>query len=189
MKRLLINVCAVSALTSCIKLADLESVGGAQQARETFMEKFPTAVIDGWGSRLGYFVAEFTIGAYEEEGLDTNCVAWFDENGKWYLTESSMPYADLPQTVLSAFEEGEFADCTVKEVYCLDTPDYVEYAMLIEGNVYGYAQSAYIYYRENGRLHISIVNPRADYTYGDYILSPICHQVGAGTDVDGDLPS
>ena len=29
--------------------------------------------------------------------------AWFDENGKWYLTESSMPYADLPQTVLSVF--------------------------------------------------------------------------------------
>ena len=183
MKRLLINVCAVSVLTSCIKLADLESVGGTQQARETFMEKFPTAVIDGWGSRLGYYVAEFTIGAYEG-GLDTTCVAWFDENGKWYLTESSMLYADLPQAVISAFEQGDFRDCTVKEVYCLDTPDYVEYAMLIEGNVYGYAQSAYIYYRESGVLHISIVNPRSDYTYGDYLLAPICNKTGLSSDVD-----
>ena len=183
MKRLLINVCAVSVLTSCIKLADLESVGGTQQARETFMEKFPTAVIDGWGSRLGYYVAEFTIGAYEG-GLDTNCVARLDENGKWYLTESSMLYADLPQAVISAFEQGDFRDCTVKEVYCLDTPDYVEYAMLIEGNVYGYAQSAYIYYRESGVLHISIVNPRSDYTYGDYLLAPICNKTGLSSDVD-----
>ncbi len=138
------------------------------------MAQFSSANIKNWNSRLGYVVVNFTLDA--ENGSLTDCVAWYDRNGKWYLTESSMAYDELPAGVISAFERGEFKDCNVEEIFLLDTPDYMEYAMRITGNIYGYAHTAYLYYKENGTLHISIANPRSDYSFGDYLLAPICKQ-------------
>lgn len=172
MKRLLIYLCAVSVLASCIKLPDVGVSGESQEAKEALMAQFASANIKNWDSRLGYVVVNFTLDA--EEGTPTDCVAWYDRNGKWYLTESSMAYEELPEAVISAFESGDFKDCNVEEVFCLDSPDFEEYAMRITGNIYGYAHTGYIYYRQSGMLHISIANPRSDYTFGDYLLAPIC---------------
>ena len=59
----------------------------------------------------------------------------------------------------------------------LERPDATaEYVMLVEGKVYGFEQRASLYYREDGVLHISIVEPKSDYTYGDYLLPPICNK-------------
>ena len=181
MKRLLIYLCAVSILASCIKLPDIDVSGESQEAKAALLAEFSSANIKNWDSRLGYVVVNFTLDV--ENGTPANCVAWYDRNGKWYLTESSMKYQELPAAVTAAFEGGDFKDCNIEEVYCLDAPEFTEYAMLITGKIYGYAQRGFLYYKENGTLHISIVNPRSDYTYGDYLLAPICKK-GDGSNTD-----
>lgn len=182
MKRLLICICAVSMLASCIKLPDFDVSGDTQMAQEALLAQFSSADIRNWDSRLGYVVVNFALDV--ESGTPTDCVAWYDRNGKWYLTESSMNYEELPQAVKTAFEAGEFSDCAVEKVYCLEAPDFTEYAMLVTGSIYGYAPSGFLYYKENGTLHISIANPRSDYTFGDYLLAPICKKSENGNTSD-----
>ena len=148
MKRLLIYLCAVSILASCIKLPDIDVSGESQEAKAALLAQFSSANIKNWDSRLGYVVVNFTLDV--ENGTPANCVAWYDRNGKWYLTESSMKYQELPAAVTAAFEGGDFKDCNIEEVYCLDAPEFTEYAMLITGKIYGYAQRGFLYYKENG---------------------------------------
>lgn len=171
MKRLLIYICAVSIMASC-NLLEFDVSSPSQIARDAVLAQFSSANIKNCNSRLGYFIVHFSLDA--ENDTTTDCVAWYDRDGKWYLTESSMDYKDLPQAVKTALETGEFNNCSVEKVFCLDTPNYREYAMFITGTIYGYAPNGFLYYKENGTLHISIANPRSDYTFGDYLLAPIC---------------
>lgn len=172
-------------LASC-NLLDLDvSSNDSQIVQDAVLAQFASADIKNWDSRLGYFIVSFSLDA--DSGTPTDCVAWYDRDGKWYLTESSMDYEELPEAVKTAVETGDFSDCMVEKVYCLDTPQTKEYAMLITGKVYGYAPSGFLYYKENGTLHISIANPRPDYTFRDYLLDPICKKSGNGSTSDTTL--
>ncbi|MBE6221547.1 MAG: PepSY-like domain-containing protein [Alistipes sp.] len=177
MKRLFLSVCAVCVMTSCAEIIDLDSQDvTTEMAQAIFESKFPGASDIGWDNRLGYFVVDFTYDAGHEE--PTKFVAWFDVTGNWYLTEEGFDYNDLPKSVVDAFlGNKDFLDCRILDVAMLERPDATaEYVMLVEGKVYGFEQRASLYYREDGVLHISIVEPKSDYTYGDYLLPPICNK-------------
>jgi len=64
--------------------------------------KYPTARHVEWEMKQGYHVAEFHIGRIEMQ-------AWFDNNGNWQLTESDIPFIDLPDKVKASFLASEYA--------------------------------------------------------------------------------
>ena len=183
MKRLLLSVCAAIMMTSCAEIVtDLQfQEMTTEMAQAIFESKFPGASEINWDNRLGYFVVDFTYDAGQD--LPTKFVAWFDVEGNWYLTEEGYNYAELPENVVDSFlGNKDFLDCRVLDVAMLEQPDSTkEYVMLVEGKVYGYEQQASLYYREDGTLLVSIMNPKSDYTYGDYILSPICNKTNNGS--------
>lgn len=177
MKRLILSVCVAITMAACAEINDLapENVT-TEMAQAIFESKFPGASDIGWDNRLGYFVVNFTYDAGQE--TPSNLVAWFDFSGNWYLTEESYNYNNLPQKVVDSFKGNkDFVNCRILDVALLEQPNAAsEYVMLVEGTVYGFEQKAYLYYREDGVLHMSIMEPVSNYTYGDYILTPICNK-------------
>lgn len=122
-----------------------------------FETKYPEASRIEWENKAGYKVADFRLDSYETE-------AWFQSDGSWLLTETDIPYNNLPQAVKSSFETGNYASWRVDDVDKLDRPD-VETVFVIEvesGN-----QEIDLYYSEDGTLIKEIKND------GNNIYEPI----------------
>lgn len=78
-----------------------------QNIQEQFYMKYPDAKSVQWSSQNGYSVASFY---HTEDGTQSKCSAWFSlADGFWDLTEYEIPYASLPDTVRTVFEQTEYA--------------------------------------------------------------------------------
>lgn len=74
-----------------------------------FNSKYPDAKNVEWETKADYKVAEFRNGSYETE-------AWFDASGKWMMTETDIPYNQLPQAIRMHFESSEYASWKKEDV-------------------------------------------------------------------------
>ena len=101
-------------LTGC---SNDDVVAPENQAAENFRKMFPDATAVEWEREGTYFVAEFNVGNLEKE-------AWFDERGDWKLTETDLPYAELPTDVKQAHEAGDFSTWTVDDVDLVERPGF-----------------------------------------------------------------
>ena len=176
-------IIAICILAACAKPAQESTTDAAKSA---FKLRFPNADAIVWNSRLGYCVASFVDeadcgvnnGASDEanERPRVKWVAWFDGRGELYLTERECDYEELPTNIKEALAEcKEFSNlCILDAAHLQPSGSESEYALLVEGRVYGIEQRASLYYRSDGVLHISIVEPMEGYTYGDYLLWPLC---------------
>lgn len=63
--------------------------------------KYPKATKVEWKQKHDYQVAE-----YYDNGIESK--AWFDNNGKWLMTESDMKYSALPSTIRNNFEKSMY---------------------------------------------------------------------------------
>jgi len=76
---------------------DDDDAAAADQIETAFIGKFGK-VDHRWDNHGAYKVASFTENKTEKE-------AWFDANGVWLMTETDLPYDQLPQPVQNAFDK------------------------------------------------------------------------------------
>lgn len=89
-----------------------------------FDSKYPGINKVEWETKYEYKVAEFKNGSYETE-------AWFDAGGNWVMTETDIPYNQLPQTVQTSFKSSEYRDWKVEDVDKLERAN-IETLYIIE---------------------------------------------------------
>ena len=76
-------------------------------------EKYPNAQRVDWELQRDHYVADFRDNNIEKE-------AWFNTKGEWVMTESDIPFEDLPQAIQTAFGESEYKDWRVDDVDMLE---------------------------------------------------------------------
>lgn len=105
----MIRLLALALFAGAAACSDDDGITPPDAVQRTFTEMFPHAIGVDWERRTPYLVAEF-----DDAGSDTE--AWFDDSGKWYMTEIESRYAALPQAVRTAFERGDYATWRVEDV-------------------------------------------------------------------------
>lgn len=81
-----------------------------------FHNQYPSVTRVEWERKNDYYVADFRQNNAEIE-------AWYDHQGVWYMTETDVRYADLPQAVKDAFEQSEYAAWRIDDIDMLEYPD------------------------------------------------------------------
>lgn len=112
-----------------------------------FEQKYPEAAQVKWETKKGYEVAEFKIQGKEKE-------AWFDKDGKWYMTESDMTYEELPGAVKTNFKK-DYADWKVEDVDMLERTG-MEAVYVIEAEQG--KEELDLYYTEDGTLVKTVID-------------------------------
>lgn len=109
MKQTMIRLLALALFAGATACSDDDAITPPDAVRHTFTGMFPRAVDVEWERRASYLVAEF-----DDAGSDTE--AWFDNAGKWYMTETESSYTALPEAVRTAFETSDYASWRVDDV-------------------------------------------------------------------------
>ncbi len=177
MKKLLFLVAACSALA----LQSCENDDGqtrvSDRAQEALFAKYPDATNITWRSKGGYVIANFNLPASQASTPEHN-VAWFDNAGSWYMTETEIPYSALPEAVRTAFEASEYATWRIDDVDRLDREGAETiYVLEVEGRIDGVETEYDLYYSPDGVLVKTSVDTDSD--YGDYIPSPVSGTIEA----------
>ncbi len=101
-------------LTGCDK--DPGSVNVDPAVNNAFHSMYNGATRAQWEHKQGFYVVDFWQNGVEAE-------AWYDSTGAWYMTETDVRYADLPEAVRGAFAASEWAGWRVDDVDKLEYPD------------------------------------------------------------------
>ena len=109
---------------------------------QAFNNKYPGINRVSWETKSEYKVAEFKNGANETE-------AWFDLQGNWVMTETDLPFNQLPQPVRTSFSNSEYADWKVEDV---DKLERIQMATLYIIEVEKGETEADLHYSEDGLL-------------------------------------
>lgn len=127
-------------LTACDN--DDEGIRVDAVIEDAFQSQYPGATRVEWEKKSGYYVADFR---YE----NTEAEAWYDALGIWYMTETDVIYANLPQAVKTAFEGGDYALWRIDDIDKLEYPDVATvYIIEVEQGNAEYD----LYYSEDGVL-------------------------------------
>lgn len=137
-------ICAVG-FQSCDNDDNPPLPDGVQNA---FSERYPSARRVEWETKSGYYVADFY-----DESRQRETSAWFGPEGTWYMTETDIFYADLPDAVKSAFEAGDYSGWTVDDIDKLEREGMeTVYVIEVETRLQGQEQEMDLYYSEDGLL-------------------------------------
>lgn len=104
--------------------------------------KYPKASRVKWEQEKGYQVAEF-----HEKGVE--CKAWFNNDGKWIMTESDVKYNDIPAQIRSNVEKSEYANWKKDDI---DKVERAGMATIYVLELKHDGKEAELYYTENGEL-------------------------------------
>ncbi len=143
-----------------------DGTGGASvstRAQEALSEKYPGAVNVSWEMKGMYAVADFLLDAVPN-------TAWFDNGGTWYMTESDLPFAALPQAVRDAFLGSEYGSWEIDDVDRIEREG-VETVYVIEAELG--EREVDLYYSPGGVLVKTVADGDSDYDYGDFIPDAI----------------
>ncbi len=161
------NVFLLAALSLCLFQScdndDNEPVPGyvSAETKAAFDEKYPAAKDVEWETRNDYLIVDFKQDKVEKE-------AWFDNSGTWYMTETDIPFAQLPDAVKTAFQQGEYSTWKVDDVDMIERRD-VETVYVIEteqGN-----SEVDLYYSPDGILVKTVLDAGGNDGYEDFIPS------------------
>jgi hypothetical protein len=115
MNKLILSVAVLAALfTSCND--DDNHFNASPETTKAFNSMYPNATKIEWEQEGIYTVAEFDYKGIESE-------AWFDSNGKWFVTESDIVYTMLPEEVKAALKASDYATWRVDNVDLLERRD------------------------------------------------------------------
>ena len=166
-------------LASCDKNNPADELPGPQppavstQAEAALKAKYPAATNVVWQTKQGYVVADFSLAEARAAGA-AELSAWFDNGGAWYMTETDIPFAALPEAVQTAFNGSEYAAAP----WQVDDVDKLEregvetiYVVEVEKRENGNKTEVDLYYAPDGVLVKKIADAAPDYDYGDYIPS------------------
>lgn len=84
-----------------------------QPVLQTFNEKYPDAQNTLFTIEGNYYVAEFT-----NNGVSTE--AWLTDQGKWMMDKADTPFNQLPQAVMTSFNNGLYAGWKVDDTYTIN---------------------------------------------------------------------
>lgn len=154
---LLSLIAGIICLTACDK--DNDSLTPNDAINKAFNAKYPTASRVKWETKNSYMTADFIF----EQSAAT---AWFDHSGQWYMTETELrSINELPEAVLTAFKNSEYANWTTDDIDRLERLD-AEPIYVIE--VKNGKQENDLYYSEDGIL-IKTIADNDDNDYQDYL--------------------
>lgn len=129
-------------------------------AKQAFDKKYPNTSVHEWDFDNGYYVAEFNNGGYEAE-------SWFSTSGAWVMTETDVPFRDLPSAVQTAFNQSEYANWQIEDVDRLEREGLeTVYVIEVESGELEYD----LYFSESGIL-VKAVNSGGNTGAGDYLPS------------------
>lgn len=135
----------------------------SKEVQNAFNAKYPQAQDVEWELKGNYAVVDF-------DWNGSGHSAWFDpSSASWYMTETDIRYADLPQQVKAAHEAGEYAGWKVDDVDML-TREGMETLYVIEvekGNT-----DVDLFYSPEGVLVKSVVDTDQNPDYDDYLPQP-----------------
>lgn len=114
-KNVLVALCALGifVLGSC---SDDDDFQPDNQVVTVFNQMYPQAQKVEWENKSGYKVAEFIFDAKESE-------AWFDQEGRWVMTETDILFSELPREVQEGYRSSRYSDWRVDDVDKLERPD------------------------------------------------------------------
>lgn len=141
---------------------------------EAFQEKYPNATNVAWTTTGEYAVAAFYNQATRSGSDDRNNTAWFalDDNG-WDMTESEIPFNEIPGQVKAAFESSVYAQSpwTVDDEVDMLLRDGTEklYVIEVDKNEGGMETDVDLYYTEDGILVKEIIDADDDQDYQEYL--------------------
>lgn len=133
------------------------------ETKAAFSEKYPSVKKVSWKSSNGYFVADFKQG-------QTDIEAWFDKAGIWFMTETDIPFNQLPNEVKTAFGQSEYSGWKVDDVDMLERQG-METIYVIE--VEQGENEMDLYYSPDGVLIKAIPDMDDDKGYEDFIPSQL----------------
>lgn len=93
----------------CDQYDDLPYPGENKSVESTFKTMYADVAHVEWEKKGKYWIAEF----WKE---DKETEAWFETNDSWYQTETDISFAELPETVKTAFQLSEYKDWRVDDV-------------------------------------------------------------------------
>lgn len=132
----------------------------SKEVQNAFNAKYPQARDVEWELKGNYAVVDFDWNGVEHS-------AWFDpSSASWYMTETDIRYADVPQAVRTAHEAGEYAGWRVDDVDML-TREGMETLYVIE--VEKGETEVDLFYSSSGVLVKSVVDADNANDYGDYL--------------------
>lgn len=135
----------------------------SKEVQNAFNAKYPQARDVEWELKGNYAVVDF-----DWNGVGHS--AWFDpSSASWYMTETDIRYADVPQAVRTAHEAGEYVDWHVDDVDML-TREGMETLYVIE--VEKGETEVDLFYSPSGVLVKSVVDADNANDYGDYLPKP-----------------
>lgn len=161
------NVFLLAALSLCLFQScdndDNEPVPGyvSVEAKTAFEQKFPSAKDAEWKTRHDYLVVEFKQDKVEKE-------AWFDNSGAWYMTETDIPFAKLPDGVKTAFQQGKYSTWKVEDVDMIERWEAeTVYVLEVEQG----DSEVDLYYSPDGILVKTVLDTEGSDGYEDFIPS------------------
>lgn len=125
--------------------------------------RYPKATKMEWKQKHGYQVAE-----YYDNGVESE--AWFDNNGKWLMTESDLKYSALPAAVRNSFERSMYAGWKKDDIDKIER-DGMPAVYIIETEKEG--DDTDLYFTANGNL-VKVVSDAGRDHMRDYMpLMPV----------------
>ena len=112
----------------------------------TFKQMFPNATNVLWSKKDNYGVANFL-------NNNTQTVAWYSQEGVWYLTETSVLTTAIPQVIANAVAQSDYKTWKIADASHLDRKDMVP-AYVIEVTLNGEVED--LYYTTDGYLFETI---------------------------------
>ena len=82
---------------------------------------YPSAKSISWEIKNGYIVADFNA---PSSGREVEHSAWFDRSGRWYMTETDIPFSSLPEAVKTAYRQSAYAEWVVDDVDMIERENY-----------------------------------------------------------------
>lgn len=108
----------------------------------TFKQMFPSATNVLWSEKDDYGVADFL-------NNQTQTVAWFNNQGVWYLTEASVATTAIPKVITDAIANSDYKNWKVVDASHLDRVNMVP-AYVVEVTSNNNVED--LYYSETGYL-------------------------------------
>lgn len=132
----------------------------------TFNQMFPNATNVMWSEKNDYGIANFL-------NNNTPTVAWFNQQGVWYLTETSVQTTAIPKVISDAIANSEYKTWKVADASHLDRRDMIP-AYVVEVTANNKVED--LYYAEDGYLFETI---EQDHTGNEAEPTPVDQTVMA----------
>lgn len=162
-------LCTLSILCSCDKEENGQLT--TDEARNTLKSMYPSAKSISWEIKNGYIVADFNA---PSSGREVEHSAWFDRSGRWYMTETDIPFSALPEAVKTAYQQSAYAEWVVDDVDMIERENYETlYVIEAESRSAGNDTDVDLYYSADGILIKALTDADNDNDYGDLITSSL----------------